>query len=186
MCVFARHRPQDVATHASTTTPCTFPSYDTFISSYFLPLEIAAARGSSMRSFDSPPCLLLSNSTIHQNPQRLLVLLRNGNLMSTYSQVNDRRLWRKYFRLSFPEDASSPAYRGRTVASSANSDLLRLLCHFSEQLVDMRCSPLPPSMEVLGDSVSAVFCRVTFFARMHCSMSLDALQTLVFYASVAE
>ncbi len=131
-----------------------FSSYDTFVSSYFLPLEEAAAHGSSMRSFDSPACLLLSHSTINRQPSRQLVLLRNGNLMSSYFQVNGRRLSRKYFRISFPEDPGSPAYRGGAVASTANSDLFRLLCHFSEQLVYMRCSPLPLSLDALGDSVS--------------------------------
>jgi len=92
--------------------------------------------------------------------------------MSSCYQVNGRRLSRKYFRLSFPEDASSPAYRGRTIASPANSDLLRLLCHFAEQLADMRCSPLPPSLEALGDSVSAFVCRVTFL-RLHALQHLD-------------
>jgi hypothetical protein len=137
-----------------------FFSYNVFVSSSFLPLEDAAKYAASIKSFETPPCLMLSFSSVSGHPCRQLVLLQNGNLMAScyvkgVCYVNGPRLARRYFRVSFPEDAASPEYRGPTVASSENSDLFRMLCHFSEQLVYMRCSPAPLSIEELENNVSS-------------------------------
>ncbi len=112
----------------------------------------------------TPASLVLSFSTITQprdHPRRELLLLQNGNLMASCFVSRPSRS-RKYFRVSFPEDATSLEYRGPTVASSANSDLFRMLCHFSEQLLHMRCSPAPRSIEELESNASFPFFIVLF------------------------
>jgi hypothetical protein len=137
-------------------------SYNTFVSSSFLPLEEAARYAISMRSFETPPSLLLSFSGITHSGHRCreLVLLRNGNLVAScfvngLCYVNGPSRTRKYYRLGFPQDSSKPEYRGPAVASSANSDLFRMLCHFSDQLLHMHCAPAPLSIEELDSNVSS-------------------------------
>jgi hypothetical protein len=125
------------------------------VSSLFIPLEDAARYAMSRNVFGTTPAsLVLSFSTITHSdrPLRELVLLQNGNLMASCFGRPSRS--RKYFRISFPEDATSLEYRGPTVASSANSDLFRMLCHFSEQLLHMRCSAAPRSIEELQNNAS--------------------------------
>jgi hypothetical protein len=147
-----------------TSTLSSFLRYKLFISSKFLSLEEASRYAGSMPAFDVPTgsglscscavSLVLTFSDIGGQPCRQLVLLSNGTLMASSFQLHAQRFRRKYFRLSFPHDPASPEYRGPVVASSANSDLFRVLSHFSEQLLYMRCSPLPQSIEALENSVS--------------------------------
>jgi hypothetical protein len=163
-CTFSPKSPLYVSFVLTSTSSSSFPSYNFFISSKFLSLEEASRFAESMPAFNVPTSsglprscpvsLLLSLSDIGGQPCRQLLLLSNGNLMASSFQLIAQRFRRKYFRLSFPVDPASPEYRGPAVASSANSDLFRMLSHFSEQLLHMRCSPLPHSVDALESSVS--------------------------------
>jgi hypothetical protein len=86
--------------------------------------------------------------------------------MASSFQLNGQRFRRKYFRLSFPEDPDLPEYRGAAVASPANSDLFRMLCHYSEQLSAMCCSPAPQSIEELESKARHPFFSYTYFMLM--------------------
>jgi hypothetical protein len=136
-------------------TPLTllFFSYNTFVSSSFLPVEEAAIHAMAIKSKTEHASLLLSFSDITGHPCRQLVLCQNGNLMASSFKLHGHTLRRTYFRLSFPEDPEdSRHYRGPVVASPAHSDLFRLLSHYAEQLCDMCCSPAPLSMENLENN----------------------------------
>jgi hypothetical protein len=133
-------------------TPFTLFSYNTFVSSTFLPVEDAAMHAMSIKSYDEHASLLLSFSDITGHPCRQLVLFQNGNLMASSFKLHGQALRRAYFRLSFPEDPDSSDYRGPAVASPANSDLFRLLSHYAEQLCDMCCSRAPLSIEDLENN----------------------------------
>jgi hypothetical protein len=131
--------------------------------------------------------LVLSISSIGgQQSCRQLLLLGNGNLMASSFQVNAQRLRRKYFRLSFPQHPSLPEYRGPAAASSANSDLFRLLSHFSEQLLHMRCSPLPQSIEELERNVSTSYSVVHDLFSSSLAHSPDEAWRFKTHGAVAE